>query len=233
MKNLRLVMMLSGMGLAIGLTQVVVWAAAPEMDAARTAREAKRAEQWKVPEILRALGIQHGSRVADIGCGDGFLTFRLASAVGAEGRVSAVDIDDRALRSLRERVEDSGARNVEVIKGEEADPRLAPLSLDAAVILRAYHEFGSYREVLAAVRAALRPGGRLVIADLAPADAGLEGNRERQVSRHVLAPDIVEGDLVEAGFRIVLRVPKFAQVDGHEIVWLIAAEGQGTAAAVP
>lgn len=205
----------------------ILWAASAGIDPARSARESKRGAEWKVPEIFGALAIRPGNRIADIGCGDGFLTLRLASSVGPDGRVFAVDIDDRALGALRRRIKEDGAGNVEVIKGEAANPLLAPLSLDGAVILRAYHEFSAYREMLAAVRAALRPGGRLVIADVGPGDADLE--RSRQVASHVLSHRIVENDLAEAGFQIVRSVPSFARLDSGETVWLVAAERPGAA----
>lgn len=191
-----------------------------EKDPALDARDARRAEEWKIREMFRALDVRSGSRIADIGCGDGFLTVPLAAAVAPEGRVFAVDTDDGALAKLRRRIEGSGI--VEVVRGDAADPRLAPASLDAAVILRAYHEFSSYREMLAATRAALKPGGRLVIADVAPGGANLD--RSTQVARHVLASGIVENELVQAGFRIIRSEPSFARLNSGETAWLIAAQ---------
>jgi SAM-dependent methyltransferase len=189
------------------------------------ARDAKRAADWHVPEIFRALQVDRGGRIADIGCGDGFLTLRLASAVGESGRIFAVDIDAGALERLRRRVDREGARNVEIVRGEAADPHLAPAAIDGVVILRAYHEFSQHREMLAAIRAALRPGGRVVIADVAPRDPSL--GRESQVSLHVMAPRLVEQDLAEAGFHIAVSVPEFARLEHGETAWLIAAERPG------
>src|SRR5215831_14783664 len=52
--------------------------------------------------VLEAFQVHAGQTVADIGCGDGFYTVPLARAVGAAGKVVAVDIDERALSKLKE-----------------------------------------------------------------------------------------------------------------------------------
>ncbi len=226
MKKTTLLVALIPIGIAVSF-------AAPggvtDASAVRAEREARREVEWKVPEIFQALGVRQGSRVADIGSGEGFLTLRLASAVGPEGKVFAVDIDDRALGELRKRIEETGSTNIEVVRGGEADPLLAPASLDGAVILRAYHEFPRYREMLAAIRVALRPGGRLVIVDVEPAGADAGQSRERQFSQHVLAHGIAQAEVIEAGFRVILSLPSFVRLNDRETVWLVGA----TASAKP
>ena len=57
---------------------------------------AKRDKWQDVPGIFEAMAVQPGSHVADVGSREGYLTVRLAEAVGAEGRVYAVDIDGDA-----------------------------------------------------------------------------------------------------------------------------------------
>jgi precorrin-6B methylase 2 len=229
MKKTSLILALVGIVMAVSFAVPGAgWAGVPgtaaDAGTMRAAREARRAAEWKVPEIFRALGVRHGSRVADIGCGEGFLTLRLASVVGPEGKVFAVDVDAHALGELRKRIEESGATNIEVVRSGEADPRLVPASLDGAVVLRAYHEFSRYRDMLAGIRTALRPGGRFVIVDVEPAGTDTGGSRERQFSRHVLAYSIAEADVVEAGFRVILSLPSFARLSNGETVWLLAAE---------
>jgi len=187
--------------------------------AARLPREV----EWKVPQIFQALAVREGQTIADIGCGDGFLTTRLAAAVGPQGKVLAVDIDQSALNRLRSRLEDAGMKNVEITRSTASDPMLAPESLDGAVVLRAYHEFSHYREMLAKIRTALRPGARLVIADVGP-DREEGASRESQCSRHVLAHGIAAQEMAEAGFRLVLSEPRFARLGNGETVWLLAGE---------
>lgn len=50
---------------------------------------------------------------ADVGCGSGYYTFALAKCVGPEGRVYAVDLDERAIRSVEEKANKGDYRNVE------------------------------------------------------------------------------------------------------------------------
>src|SRR5262245_48605000 len=51
---------------------------------------------WRQPErVVEALQLKPGMRVADIGAGDGYFTFRLADAVGAQGHVYAVEVTDQ------------------------------------------------------------------------------------------------------------------------------------------
>ena len=54
---------------------------------------------------MDAMGVKSGHRVADIGSGYGYFTFRLAARGGAEGKVYAVDIDEEAVDKVRRRKE--------------------------------------------------------------------------------------------------------------------------------
>src|SRR5437016_2216313 len=82
-------------------------------------------DTWqRVPEIFGAMGVAPGAVVADVGAGDGFLTTRLSHAVGAAGRIFAVDVSDRALERLRQRVQEDVLTNVTVVKGDANDPHL-------------------------------------------------------------------------------------------------------------
>src|SRR5260370_41078676 len=99
------------------------------------ASEPSRAQWQHVDEIFKAAGIGGGSMVADVGAGDGFLTLRLALIVGETGHVFAVDIADAKLQSLKQRAAEGHLGNVEIVKGEEGDPRLPAGQLDAVIIL--------------------------------------------------------------------------------------------------
>lgn len=101
--------------------------------------EEKRVTRLKFPELVTAMKLTDGSAVADVGAGQGAFTFALARAVGPGGRVFSVDIDENAIKSLRTKVEKQSLRNVTVVLGAEDDPKLAPDSLDAVLLIDTYH----------------------------------------------------------------------------------------------
>lgn len=198
-----------------GLAVVVV-------DACQSSRDETREEWQRVPEIVRALGVAAGSSVADIGAGGGFFTFRLAREVGASGRVYAVDVADDDLRRLRERSKREGLTQIEVVAGARDNPRLAEGSIDAALIVNAYHEMREHQAMLAAIRRALKPNGRLVIVE--PIVESRRGeSRDRQESSHEIEPRYVEADLEEAGFEVIELRDPFTKRPAGDTEWLIVA----------
>ena len=163
-------------------------------------------DEWqRVPEILSAMGTIEGKRVADVAAGQGYLTRPLSRKVGAAGRVYAVEIGEVERRALQKLATDSFP-NIEVIAGSDTTPNL-PDAVDAIVVLNSYHEFTNYRAMLAAIKRALRPGGRLVLVD--NDGFGTEQSRDWQASHHGLDPRFVDDELKAAGFEIVDRQDKF------------------------
>lgn len=192
--------------------------------------EAQREEWQKVEEILQALQVRPGSVVADVGAGDGFFTSRLSAAVGAEGRVLAVDVSADALRRLRARVADEALSNVQVIEGATDDPRLPAGSLDAALVVNAYHEMVEHQAILAGIRAALKPGGRLVIVEPISASRR-DSRREEQTRNHEIGVDFVRADARAAGFRqVALHDPFTQRPQGNDEEWMLVLTAAQTAA---
>ena len=170
---------------------------------------------------MTALAVDAGSRVADVGAGRGYFTSHLSRRVGPNGRVYAVDISDRALGQLRRLVESEELDNVDVIRGEIDDPGLPEGSLDAVLMVDAYHEMTEYEAMLARVYGALKPGGRLVILDLAPPDS--TAARDRQTASHRLGLSLVEREVVEAGFEVIERDPRFTSGGRGSGQWMLVA----------
>jgi ubiquinone/menaquinone biosynthesis C-methylase UbiE len=184
--------------------------------------EAEREHWQNVDEIFAAMGVSKGSRVADVGAGSGFFTVRLARAVGATGRVFAVDINPRLVHELGERVTREKLQNIEVITGEPADPHL-PGSLDAVLIVNAYHEMDEHQVMLDRIRQALKLEGRLVIVEPI-ARIREKTSRAEQRANHEIAIEYVLEDLRQAGFRIVEGRPRFVEnLLDRDTEWLISA----------
>jgi predicted methyltransferase len=215
-------------GAAVALALV---APASAQDAQRAQHETRRDEWQKVDAIFAAMGIKSGSVVADVGAGGGYFTARLSKAVGEAGRVYALDIDPGALRRLKARVDSEKLTNVETVETAADDPRLPPGSIDAALIVNAYHEMASHQAMLTKIKAALRPGGRLVIVE--PISASRRSSaRDVQTRSHEIAPEFVRQDVREAGFTQVQLVdPLTVRPDGNEDEWMLVVTPQSAAAA--
>ena len=179
-------------------------------------------EKWqKVAEIFDAMQVKPGGVVADIGAGDGFFTTRLSKAVGPDGRVHAVDVAADALRRLRKRVADDALTNVTVVEGAVDDPKLGEGTLDAILIVNAYHEMTQHQQMLAKMKAALKPGGRLVIVEPI-AESRREGRREDQTRNHEIGVDFVREDARAAGFtQVAIHDPFTTRPRNHEAEWML------------
>ena len=180
---------------------------------------ARKRDEWQRPgEVMDALGVKPGHRVADIGSGFGYFTFRLAARVGAEGKVYAVDIDPEAIDKVRKRKEREKLAQVEPILGESADPRL-PDGLDVVLIVDTYHEFRDYDRMMQAVFRALKPGGRLAIID---GEAPSGRPRTEYHRLHSIPPDLVRAEVTRHGFVFKESRPGFYDAEyGKKMYFLI------------
>lgn len=115
--------------------------------------------------LLAALKLKTGDAVADIGAGSGFYSRRLAEMVGEKGVVYAVDIQQEMLDLLTNKMAELRIRNVKPVLGTITDPKLPPRSVDLILMVDVYHEFDHPYEMVQALCAALKPGGRMVFVE--------------------------------------------------------------------
>jgi ubiquinone/menaquinone biosynthesis C-methylase UbiE len=205
---------------AVLLLSSFAWAQ-PTSTAAPESVDARLKRELKVPEIARMTAAKPGAQVADIGAGDGLYEHALSDAVGTDGRVYAEDITESAVKRLKERVAKEHLNNVEVILGTADDPHLPNGALDGVLMVIMYHEIANPRTMLEYVKIALRPGGRLVIVDMPPRKTATRP-RADQVKNHVIAPDLVAGEVTLAGFEVVSRDDHFIdRPDEESSRWII------------
>jgi SAM-dependent methyltransferase len=139
--------------------------------------------------------------VGDLGCGTGHVAAALAPFVE---RVLAVDRSGEMLQAARRRLRDMP--NVEVKRGELESLPVEDESLDAATLLLVLHHVADPAAVLSEAARALKPGGRLVIADMLPHDH----EEYRQQMGHVwlgFGADQLRGLLSASGFGQTRIVP--------------------------
>ncbi len=132
----------------------------------RFAYEGINRDEWQHPDqVIRSLDIRPGDRIADLGAGGGYFTWRLATAVGPTGRVYAVDVEPGMTEYLAKRVRDEGYKNIEVILAEYHDPLLPEAGVDLIFTCNTYHHLEDRVSYFATAQRYLRPNGRVAIID--------------------------------------------------------------------
>lgn len=130
-------------------------------------REERDAFQ-KPDEVMAALALQPGEKVADIGAGSGYFTIPVAKAVGPEGVVWAIDIRQEMLDHLRERMKGEELDNVRLMQVEADDPQLPEGRVDTILMIDTLHYVQDRTAYARKLREGLAPGGRIVIIDYRP-----------------------------------------------------------------
>ena len=165
--------------------------------------EAPDRDLWQRPDqIMDAMGIADASVVADIGAGSGWFTIRLARRVGPQGLVYAEDVQPEMINAITRRVQREGLANVRAVRGQNSDPRLPPGSLDAVLVVDAYHEVEDRVTMLANLARALKPQGRIGVVDFK-----LDGTGPGPAPDERVSPDVVVKDAAKAGLRLVRQEP--------------------------
>lgn len=185
----------------------------------------KERDSWqKADAILAQLNLKPGDQVADIGCHEGYMSVKLSTLVGTDGKVYAVDVESSRLDKLREHLKSRQITNVVPVLGDRDDPKIPTNSFQAVLIIDSYHEMKDHDKILQKIKAALRSGGRLVICE-AIAESRRNLDREQQEGKHELGMSYAIDDLRKAGFQILLQRDRF--VDREKIkgdkMWLVVA----------
>jgi len=170
---------------------------------AQTLDRPDRDQTQKPRELVDALDLRPGMTVADIGAGVGYLLPLLSRAVAPGGRVIAEDIFEDFLNKARQKVEREKLANVEFVQGSETDPNLPANAVDLALALDSYHHWDYPETMLAGLRRALKPGGRLVIVDFYKRRGAMGPNDPDRALQHIrVDQDQVIQEVERAGFRL-------------------------------
>jgi SAM-dependent methyltransferase len=114
--------------------------------------------------LLDRVGIPQGARSLDLGCGGGHVSCELARRVGVLGSVVAIDIDPTVLELARADAEAEGLANIDFRCADARELEKSAYDLAYARFLLSHVEDPA--DVLGSIRAALKPGGRVVLEDI-------------------------------------------------------------------
>ncbi len=152
-------------------------------------------------EIVAALELKPGMVVADIGAGTGLFTRLMAEKVETSGKVYAVDIAPEFLAHIAADARKNKRTQVVTVRGSQQTTNLPKGSVDVAFMSDVYHHLEHPESVLASLREAIKPGGRLVLVEF----DRVEGKSAAFVLKHVRAGrKVFIKEIESAGFK---RIP--------------------------
>ena len=123
-------------------------------------------------EILQALGVGRGMRIADFGAGrTAHFVLPAARLVGDDGMVFAVDIHPESLAMVEGHRKLNVQTNLETVQGNIEQYGGIPLpasSLDLICIVSTLWQARSHLDIAREAKRLIRPGGKLLIIDWHP-----------------------------------------------------------------
>lgn len=156
-------------------------------------------DAWQKPaEVVASLGLRPGMRVADLGAGTGYFTRHLATAVGPDGTVFAVETEPNLVAHLRTRAERESTPQVVPVLASFAEPRLPIAGVDLVLVVDTFHHLDHRLAYLTKLRRTLRAGGRVAVVDWKP-----EPLPVGPAPDHKLPRDAVIAEMRTAGFTLI------------------------------
>ncbi len=159
---------------------------------------AGRVDEEQPERVLDAMGLRPGDVVADVGCGSGYYARRMAGRVQPGGTVYCEDIQPEMLDIMRNRAADDGINGIETVLGTPTDPQLPPEAIDWVIIADVYHEMSDPEPMLAGIREALAPGGRVALLEYRVED----GTGDNIKADHTMSARQVIAEWHAAGFEL-------------------------------
>jgi SAM-dependent methyltransferase len=157
---------------------------------ARFLENDKRAGWQKPEQVVSALKLKQGERIADIGAGTGYFSRRFA-AEGAS--VFAVDVDPKLLDEYWK----GGENHITTVLEGYEDPKLEKASMDSVFFCNVAHHIENREPYYSAVSEALKPDGRVIVLDFYDKPLPIGPGEKMKISR-----DEMIAEWKEAGFRL-------------------------------
>lgn len=165
-----------------------------------------RDEEERPEVVIAAMDLKKDSIVADIGCGTGYFSRRIAPEI-PDGKVLGVEIQQEMLDLLMNMCEEAGIENIVPVLGEPNDPKLPAGGVDRMLLVDVYHEFQEPQEMLAKMREALRDDGMVALVEYR-----LLGDTARHIKlEHRMSVEQVVAEWTPAGFQLVKVIEELPQ----------------------
>lgn len=126
--------------------------------------------------VVQDFGIWEGAKIADFGAGSGHFTVLMAKLTGESGLVSAIDILESSLDTIRSKTKSEGLRNVQTIRSNLeilGSSGLPNDSQDMVLLANILFQSKKKTEIIRESRRILKNGGMLIVIDWQKGAGGL------------------------------------------------------------
>jgi ubiquinone/menaquinone biosynthesis C-methylase UbiE len=144
--------------------------------------------------------------VADIGAGTGIFSVPIARAVGSEGMVLAVEVDEGFLPIIEQKAREQRVGNVRPVLGEFTDPRLPRRDVEVAFFHDVLHHIEQREAYILTLATYMQPGSRIVVVDY---DGNVQGVPHANQPEMLIRPAEVARWMDAAGFDVTREVDMF------------------------
>ena len=116
--------------------------------------------------IIDLLNLEPGMKVLDAGCGPGRLAIPAARAIGSQGELTALDLQDGMLTRVQEKAQTAKLTNIRLMQAELGKGKLEKAYYDSAMLVTVLGEIPEQEAALQEIYQALKPGGVLSITEV-------------------------------------------------------------------
>jgi SAM-dependent methyltransferase len=146
--------------------------------------------------LLRELAVKPGMNVMDVGAGTGYYSRRIATLVGPKGTVYAIDVQPEMIAMLNTVAARPEFGNVKPVLGSEQSVALPDGVADLAIMVDVYHELEFPAEMLASIKRALRPGGRVAFVEYRAEDPKVPIKALHKMSEAQIRREAAQNELI-------------------------------------
>jgi ubiquinone/menaquinone biosynthesis C-methylase UbiE len=162
-------------------------------------------DAWQKPhEVVMALALKSDEVVADIGTGTGYFAKRFAHHAGT---VYAVDIEPKLLEIVRK----NAPKNLQTVLGSAGDPKLPAGGVDTVFICNVWHHIEDRAGYLGKLKAALKPGGRIVVIEFYKRELPVGPPPEMKIEESALVKEFADAGMKVARGRDFLPYQYFLE----------------------
>ena len=162
---------------------------------------------------------KQGDVIAEIGAGEGHMSFLAAQDVGPTGRVYSTELNSEKLAHLANEVRGRHLVNISLLQAQPVETGLPANCCDDIFLRRVYHHFSDPKDTDASIFRALKPGGLLAVIEFPPRPeyGALDGMPKSHGGFHGIPKAVLVEELKSAGFEIV-QPPEEMKIEGDYYV---------------